>query len=895
MGFYIKDLHQDIKRMYSARNNNKKMITYRGDVMPNADFEKLKNNVGRLISFNGFLSTTTNSIEAVWYTEYAEVDPQVTGIIFQMEVEPSSSTVSFVSLSDVNDTPFCENEILFSMHTVFRVDEVEQLAHNQWSVNLTMTGVTDDQLQRLAEHLRKEIQGSNPLDRLGKLLIKMGEFDKAEEIVKTLLKTISNVDRKQIVSLYNQFGYICKEKANFSEALIYHGKALELQQQIPLQNDSILANIYNNIGEVHRLIGDYSTALSYYEKALQIYQDSLSSDHPELLVIHNNITQVYNSLGDYSAALSNLQKTLEIQENSLPPNHPDLAATYENIGRMHYAMGEYSTALSHHQKVLEIQQKSLPSDHPLLAVTNNNIGQVYQKMGEHSTALSYHQRALEIQQKSLPSNHPDLATTHSNIGQAYDSIKNYSTALSHLETTLTIQKESLPENHPDFATTFENIGRVHYAMERYSDALSYHQRALEIRQKSLPSNHPSLAVVNNNIGQAHQAMKEYPTAQSYYQKALEIQHQSLPPSHPDLAVTYNNMGELCVAMNDYKNAISYYKKMLRIQQVALSSDHPSLAVTYNKIGRVYELREHYTDARSSFEKALKIQQKILPPDHSDLATIYHSIAEMYQLTGDYSSALSHHNKTLETRTKFLPPNHALLAQSHHHIAMILEGLHRYEEAVKHVLCAINIAQHNSESDQSLVQKYQQYLDEILRKPECGDLAKTKNNSEWIYPCLLVLQAAHQSRLHSILYDLTDGHLIPPCLPHEWLTMIEANEEVKSIVFEISTNSVDERDRLLKDFSSIDQVESIYVLGEQSETREERYKFLSSFCKVAIFCKDEEELAVRWALDTANQFRRLGGQYADAGKTDLARQYFQRGKDLYKGLAKIIDQTKSMIS
>ncbi|CAF1442129.1 unnamed protein product [Adineta steineri] len=167
----------------------------------------------------------------------------------------------------------------------------------------------------------------------------------------------------------------------------------------------------------------------------------------------------------------------------------------------------------------------------------------------------------------------------------------------------------------------------------------------------------------------------------------------------------------------------------------------------------------------------------------------------------------------------------------------------------------------------------------------------KTIDEWTYPCLLVLQAAHQSRLHSILCDLTADHLMPPCLPHEWLTNIIANEQVKSIVFEISTNSVDERDRLLKDFSSINQVESIYVLGKQPETREERDKFLSSFCKVAIFCQDEEELAVRWALDTANQFRRLGGQCADAGNTDLARQYFQRGKDLYKGLAKIIDETK----
>jgi tetratricopeptide (TPR) repeat protein len=501
MGFYIKDLHQQIKQIHSKPGETKQIITYRGQVMANVEFEKLKNNIGCLIAFNSFLSTTTTSAEALLYTEYAQMDPRLTGIIFQMKIDPSISTIPFVSLSDINDIPFCENEILFSMHTVFRTGAIEPITSSLWSVDLTLTSDTDDQLQGLAERLRKEIEGPNPLHRLGKLLIKMGEFDKAEQIFKTLLETTSNVDLEQVASFYNQFGYICKEKGNFTNALIYHQKALEIHQKISSLNHSVLANIYNNIGEVHRLTGNYSTALSYHQKTLKIHQQSLPIDHPELATIYNNISQVCNLMGDYLGALSYLQKTLEIQEKSLPSNHPDLTTIYENIGRVHYAMGEYSTALAHHQKALEIRQKFLPSDHPLLATTHNNIGQVHHAMGEYSIALSHHQRALEIQQTSLPFSHPDLAATHSNIGRVYDSMGDYSGALSHLQKTLEIQKKSLPSNHPDLATTYENIGRVHYAMEEYSTALAHHQRALEIRQESLPSDHPLLATTHNNIGQ----------------------------------------------------------------------------------------------------------------------------------------------------------------------------------------------------------------------------------------------------------------------------------------------------------------------------------------------------------------------------------------------------------
>jgi hypothetical protein len=137
--------------------------------------------------------------------------------------------------------------------------------------------------------------------------------------------------------------------------------------------------------------------------------------------------------------------------------------------------------------------------------------------------------------------------------------------------------------------------------------------------------------------------------------------------------------------------------------------------------------------------------------------------------------------------------------------------------------------------------------------------------------------------------------MPPSLPRESLAMLESNKLIKSIVFEILTDSIDERDRLLKDFSSVDHVESIYLLGKPPEMSEERYKFFTTFWKVSIFCEDAEELAVRWVLDTANEFRRLGGQCANAGNIDTARDYFQRGKELYKRLDKLIDQTRPTIS
>ncbi len=50
-------------------------------------------------------------------------------------------------------------------------------------------------------------------------------------------------------------------------------------------------------------MGDYSTALSYYVKTLEIEQKLLPSDHFLLAITYNNIAAVYQSVGDYSTAL----------------------------------------------------------------------------------------------------------------------------------------------------------------------------------------------------------------------------------------------------------------------------------------------------------------------------------------------------------------------------------------------------------------------------------------------------------------------------------------------------------------------------------------------------------------------------------------------------------------
>ena len=76
------------------------------------------------------------------------------------------------------------------MHSIFRIGFIQQINGNDrlWQVSLTLTSDNDPDLQALTEQMRKE---TYPLkkgwDRLGMLLIKLGQFNQAQYLYEILL------------------------------------------------------------------------------------------------------------------------------------------------------------------------------------------------------------------------------------------------------------------------------------------------------------------------------------------------------------------------------------------------------------------------------------------------------------------------------------------------------------------------------------------------------------------------------------------------------------------------------------------------------------------------------------------------------------------------------------
>jgi Tfp pilus assembly protein PilF len=384
MGFFIGDLHRHIDQLhneqFNGQNSGESFTVYRGQGMSKLEFEQMMKTKGGLISFNNFLSTSKDRKVSLKFANDAVTNPDLVGILFVMTIDPTKSTTPFASIADVSYFKG-EDEVLFSMHTVFRISEITPMGgnHRLYQVELTLTSDNDKDLRQLTDRIREETFPDNEgWFRLGLVLLKMGQFDKAEQVYEILLE--QTTEEREKSPIYHQLGSIKDDQGEYKEAITFYEKSLEIDKKILPPNHLNLASSYNNIGGTYSKMREYSKALSYYEKDLEISQKSLPPNHPDLASSHNNIGAVYDGMGDYSKALLSYEKALQIQQQSLPPNHPSLGSSYNNIGMLYEHMGNYSKARSFYERAVEIGQQSLPPTHPNLQQRRKNLDRVKQKL-----------------------------------------------------------------------------------------------------------------------------------------------------------------------------------------------------------------------------------------------------------------------------------------------------------------------------------------------------------------------------------------------------------------------------------------------------------------------------------------------------------------------------------
>ncbi len=223
-------------------------------------------------------------------------------------------------------------------------------------------------------------------------------------------------------------------------------KASELLKQFQVK-DSKLEELEANLLEDHGFclyqFGDYTRALEYHEKSLEIRLKLFGEHHRDTAQSLNSVGNTYAIIGNKERALEHHEKSLKIRQELFGELHPDTAQSFYNIGFTYGKMGQNKLALVQYEKSLKIRQELFGELHPDTAQSLNSVGNTYAIVGNKERALEYIEKALKLRRELLGDLHPDTILSFTNLAYTLFFLGRESEALQVVDEIL----PNIPKDH----------------------------------------------------------------------------------------------------------------------------------------------------------------------------------------------------------------------------------------------------------------------------------------------------------------------------------------------------------------------------------------------------------------------------------------------------------------
>ena len=243
------------------------------------------------------------------------------------------------------------------------------------------------------------------------------------------------------------------------------------------------------IGNCYMEINQFSSALEYFKRSLEIQQEiskGIDSDR-EVSISLNNIGRCLIKMNQLTDAMDNLKQSLKIKQKFSQDIDIDLevSLSLHEIGRCLIKMNQLIEALDYLNRSLEIKQRtSLDVDRDReISLSLHEIGRCLIKMNQLPKAFDYLKQSLEIQKQiSLGvDSDRDIALSLSYIGRCLMKIKHFSESLDYYNQSLKIsQKMSLGvDSDYDISSSLNDISCCLIRMNQFNEALDYLKQSLK--------------------------------------------------------------------------------------------------------------------------------------------------------------------------------------------------------------------------------------------------------------------------------------------------------------------------------------------------------------------------------------------------------------------------------
>ncbi|UJR18617.1 hypothetical protein I4U23_005525 [Adineta vaga] len=470
--FFIIDLCTALHKEYTYLKEFEPCITlYRGASMFNDEFEKLKENIGQLISINGFLSTSQRKEVALAFASSSKSSMKHR-VLFEIKCDLAlTQTTILAPVSQFSLIPD-EQEVLFDTGAVFEI------------ISIT----TDSSQTTTDENEDVTLDEGSILS-----IISMNATDEGNQIAKDYINT--NLTLLEGRNSQVMFGILLTDLGLYDQSIKYFERLIADRDLLTHVPNDMIARAYNEIGNALDIKGEYHRALEFYLRAYDITLNEDNLDDENLLNSATplaNIAYVFKNLGHFQKSLEFFLQALEIINTYCGETHQQTAAILENIGSVHRDLGNTNDCLEYFRKACDIYKKIFPEYHLVIARILNNIGVAYMNLGQLDLAIDFLQQGLKMRQKLLPTGHLDIAISLMNIGGILHNKYYITQSLDYYNQAYTIFQKLFPDGHRCTAHCLQEMASVYQRIESYDTALECLEKALKIRQNLFRDNHPEI-------------------------------------------------------------------------------------------------------------------------------------------------------------------------------------------------------------------------------------------------------------------------------------------------------------------------------------------------------------------------------------------------------------------
>ncbi|CAF2166564.1 unnamed protein product [Rotaria magnacalcarata] len=529
-GFIFNDLSENLKPEHRKFfvSEEKTLTVYRGMRLDRHEFDKLNKNKGKLISTNGYLSTSRQKSKAESFCNKSTRRWDTISVLLEItcDLEQMDKNTVFADISQLSQYPH-EQEVLFDVNSCFKINSIEE-TETYATIKMNVSNEGQKVVKEYLEFTKEETGEDNAKIVFGKLLCSLGEYDKSKKYFELLLNDSNAEDLARIEFNIGRALYL---KSELNEARKYYQRAHDHMQQKKQERTIHFAHVLNNIGIISSDQNKFDEALGYYQQALKIKQDFYQGDHVDIARSLTNIGITLGDQGKRDESLGFHQRALKIYEKLLPAGHIDIISSRSIITEI----------LTHHEKYAEQFPRSpspqrtnhhIPPTEPFdITSSRSSRSGTLEERRKENEPFHFPQRASTSIQRIRSPDRPDLPFSCSHMGETMGHGEQHAESLPRPRSPQRTNHH-IPPTEP-FDITSSRSSRSDTLEERRKENEPFHfpQRASTSTQTIPSSEQHDVRSGRGPTGEPVRDHEAYEEPILFHHPVSETQHRADPSSH----------------------------------------------------------------------------------------------------------------------------------------------------------------------------------------------------------------------------------------------------------------------------------------------------------------------------------------------------------------------------